>query len=369
MDVVWPLEPNTIAKHRLYARYLAAWWPKLLQPVPGRPSFPRVTYLDAFAGPGRYQGGQPGSPLLAVEQLLTHTARERMHLSRDRVKMLFIEKDPRRHNHLQQELNRTFGPLEQLPIDVRAPYCGEAAIDTIPLLTAANAWGNPILAIFDSWGNVNVPLDVMAKIAHNTSSEVIVTFGPNWFNRRHTLDPDVLDTVFGGRRYWQPADATVTPSDRWRAWLETYQQALRRAGFRFTLQFEVVPETGLPLYLVYGTGARAGLDAMKAAMWSVDGNDGLSFRDPRLPNTPSPDQPSFFDDATGTNTLELDELIRQKLSTGPASVADLREWLLTETSRWREMHASAAVRRLRDNLTVDVQPAGRVTRESVVRLR
>lgn len=369
MPVLWELEPNTSAKHRLYARYLAAWWPKLLQSVPGRTSFARVTYLDAFAGPGRYAGGQPGSPLLAIEQLLTHTARDRMSLSRDRVKMLFIEKDPGRLHHLQQELDRTFGPPDQLPIDVRPPCCGEAARDTIPLLTEAGAWGYPILAIFDSWGNVNVPLDVMAKIAHNQSSEVIVTFGPNWFNRRHALDPDVLDAVFGGREHWRPADATVTPNDRWRAWLDTYQQALRRAGFRYTLQFEVVPDTGLPLYLVYGTGARAGLEAMKAAMWSVDGHDGLSFRDPRLPNTPSPDQPSFFDDAAGANTLELDQLVRQKLSNGPATVADIGEWLLTETSRWRDTHAAPAVRRLRDDLIVTVAPAGRVTRDSVVSLR
>ncbi|MDQ0955961.1 hypothetical protein QFZ24_009970 [Streptomyces phaeochromogenes] len=57
----------------------------------------------------------------------------------------------------------------------------------------------PILDIFDSWGSVNVPLDVMRRIARNPSSEVVTTFGPNWFSRRENLNPDVLDAVFGCR--------------------------------------------------------------------------------------------------------------------------------------------------------------------------
>ncbi|CAM5635483.1 hypothetical protein STENM223S_06654 [Streptomyces tendae] len=57
MGVLWPLEPATAAKHRLYQRYLDAWWPILLQ-TSQRTGYsrPRVTLLDAFAGPGRYEG-------------------------------------------------------------------------------------------------------------------------------------------------------------------------------------------------------------------------------------------------------------------------------------------------------------------------
>ena len=81
-DVLWALEPATAAKHRLYKRYLDAWWPILLQPRSrdGR-LWPRVTYLDAFAGPGRYLGGEEGSPVFALQRLLCHDATERMRLS------------------------------------------------------------------------------------------------------------------------------------------------------------------------------------------------------------------------------------------------------------------------------------------------
>ena len=60
--LLWKLEPATAAKHQLYKRYLDAWWPIMLQPLP--PSGyerPRVTYVDAFAGPGIYELSEDGA--------------------------------------------------------------------------------------------------------------------------------------------------------------------------------------------------------------------------------------------------------------------------------------------------------------------
>ena len=252
VDILWRLEPATAAKHKLYKRYLDAWWPVLLQQGHDGRSWSRVTYLDAFAGPGRYKGGEPGSPVSALQGLLSHAAVERMNLSRERVRLLFMEKNRARFNYLQAELDRTFGPLDDLPVSPQAAR-GEAGTDAERLLGETGAWGSPLLAIFDSWGNVNVPLRLIRRIAANPSSEVIVTFGPNWFSRREKLEPDQLNLVFGGRQFWEPADAELRTDERWRAWLATYREALRRAGFQFQLQFKIVPRTGQPLYLVYGT--------------------------------------------------------------------------------------------------------------------
>ncbi|TDQ05457.1 three-Cys-motif partner protein TcmP [Labedaea rhizosphaerae] len=70
MGVLWPLEPATAAKHRLYRRYLNAWWPIMLQQSGSRQGWDRVTYVDAFAGPGRYEGGEEGSPVFVLNLLL-----------------------------------------------------------------------------------------------------------------------------------------------------------------------------------------------------------------------------------------------------------------------------------------------------------
>jgi three-Cys-motif partner protein len=362
MDVLWRLEPATAAKHRLYQRYLDAWWPIMLQPT-----WPRVTYVDAFAGPGRYLGGEEGSPVFVLDRLLRHTARDRMQLRRDRVHLVFIEKDRQRHEHLCHELTRRFGPLDQLPVSVFIRR-GDAAQETAQALDELRAWGKPVLAIFDSWGNVSVPLSLVRRIAMNKASEVIITFGPNWFSRRQDLNTDQLDAVFGGRAMWAQADRTADPDERWRVWLTTYRDALGRAGFEYRLDFEIVPHTGQPLYLVYGTGHPSGVEAMKDAMWKVDGNDGMSFRDPRTRGGTIPGQLTLWGDA-GAAQPELLELVEQRLQDGAVTIAELRQWLLRETARWRQPHALIAVKELLETGRVVVEPEGRITKFTIVKLR
>ncbi|MFI6678722.1 three-Cys-motif partner protein TcmP [Kribbella sp. NPDC050470] len=367
-DLLWKLEPATAAKHRLYKRYLDAWWPIMLQPTSTGYLRPRVTYLDAFAGPGRYLGGEVGSPVFVLERLLTHGSLSRMHLSRDRVRLIFIEKDQARYDHLVSELTTRFGDLESLPVTVVVRH-GEAAQLTLPLLTAARAWNNPILAVFDSWGNVNVPLSpVITRIARNPSSEVIVTFGPNWFSRRENEDPGQLDDVFGGRQFWRASDPDQSPDGRWRGWLNTYRAALRRAGFTYQLQFMVVPGTGQPLYLVFGSKHESGVEAMKAAMWKVDDSDGMRFSDPRVQGAPAIGQLDLFS-SSGVVDQELLELVHQHLADKPlTTLEELGKWLLLETARWQSKDAKAAVAHLREEGQAAVQPSGRITKTSTIRL-
>jgi three-Cys-motif partner protein len=366
-DTLWKLEPATAAKHVLYKKYLDAWYPIMLQSS-GRagPAWKRITYVDAFAGPGEYLGGEEGSPVFALDHLVNHEAVSRMGLSRERVHLAFTENRPDRFEHLKAVLSTRFGPVNELQAGA-IPRKAEASAVT-SVLAETGAWGCPILAVFDSWGNVNVPLRTMRRFATNPASEVIVTFGPNWFSRREDLNPDMLDAVFGGRAYWEPADREVKPEQRWRTWLAAYRDALRRTGFRYVLQFEIVPRTGHPLYLVYGTGHEKGVEVMKAAMWEADGNDGMSFRDPRTRGGQPTGQQTLWS-ATGVPHDELLDLVTQRLEPGPVSLEELRTWLLTETARWRRPDAAKAIRYLRDSDRVTVAPAGRITGTSVVRLR
>ncbi|KPI12040.1 hypothetical protein OK074_2661 [Actinobacteria bacterium OK074] len=362
--VLWPLEPATAAKHKLYRRYYDAWWPVLLQPQ-GMRSWSRVTLLDAFAGPGQYQTGEDGSPVFALQRLLEHDLADRMNLSPQRVQLVFIEKRRDRCEHLMQLLTDRFGPLEKLPVRVVVRQ-GEAGRDSEQILTETGAWGQPILGVFDSWGSVNTPLALMRRIARNPGSEVITTFGPNWFSRRRDLNPDILDQVFGGRQFWEQAAGTEQSDEQWRAWLEAYRAAMLRAGFGYCLQFQVVPRTGHPLHLVYGTSHPKGVQVMKEAMWNVDRSDGMSFKDPRCRGAVPIGQGTFWE--TEVIDSELVTLVHDRLKRGPTTVGDLGQWLLTETSQWRAKDAAKAVQHLRDEHLATVPP-GRITKTSTVSLR
>ncbi len=70
LPTVWPLEPHTEAKHAILKSYLQAWAPILARRAKklGLENKP-LRFIDGFAGPGIYEKGEPGSPVLAVNAI------------------------------------------------------------------------------------------------------------------------------------------------------------------------------------------------------------------------------------------------------------------------------------------------------------
>jgi len=64
--------PFQHVKHELIRCYLNGWYPKLGTWAG------RVLYVDTHAGRGRYESGDPGSPVLALQTLLRHSYREKL---------------------------------------------------------------------------------------------------------------------------------------------------------------------------------------------------------------------------------------------------------------------------------------------------
>jgi three-Cys-motif partner protein len=84
-------------KHALIREYLNGWFPKL-----GFWSG-RIVYLDTHAGRGRHAAGQTGSPVMAIETLLSHTYRDRI-LQKSEVMFFLIEHDPQNVELLRAEV-------------------------------------------------------------------------------------------------------------------------------------------------------------------------------------------------------------------------------------------------------------------------
>src|SRR5688500_10765255 len=99
-DTLWTIDAHTQAKHFILRRYLNAWLPimSLSTARRSRDGKGRVVLMDGFAGPGRYLGGEPGSPLLMLDAFLDHTARGQM---KSEIVCLFIEQNVDRAKHLE----------------------------------------------------------------------------------------------------------------------------------------------------------------------------------------------------------------------------------------------------------------------------
>jgi three-Cys-motif partner protein len=114
--ILWDRDPHTAAKHRVLRSYLDGWIPVMAQQALRMRQYavgaPRLLLVDGFAGPGRYATEEPGSPLIMLDALLSHSAFDRF--GDAQFNFLFIEDDKRRVDHLRAEVEA----LRPLPSNV-----------------------------------------------------------------------------------------------------------------------------------------------------------------------------------------------------------------------------------------------------------
>jgi three-Cys-motif partner protein len=317
--------------------------------------FRGLTYADGYAGPGEYTGGEPGSPIIALEQVLDRPDVLAKNLP---MRFAFTESDDRRYKRLRGVVNRRW-PRESRPAHVTlhgvAKPCEE---ELIPLLTKIGAWGQPILANLDGFGAP--PLSIVQRIGQNLSSEVIVTFPVDFFVRFAQTGPSSADGVFGSTA-WRDA-AALTTKEKKPFLIAKYRDSLRSAGFAYTASFEMLDEGGHEIVIFYGTQKSRGLEVWKDAMWKVDRVYGVRFRDPRDPNQTSLD--ISFD---SPNLSPLRRQILRDLGDGrQVTVDELRRLALFETV-YRPTHAHQLVRDLVRQGTLMREPTtGQVSRATTV---
>ena len=94
-DTLWELEAHSRGKHRILRAYMDTSFPIMTK------YHRRVVVVNGFAGPGRYLGGEPGSPLVMLDAF-EHSYRPHMN---SEIVYLFIEERADRVAHLQQEID------------------------------------------------------------------------------------------------------------------------------------------------------------------------------------------------------------------------------------------------------------------------
>ncbi|MDP9863906.1 MULTISPECIES: three-Cys-motif partner protein TcmP [Streptosporangium] len=352
---LWICDPHTVAKHQILRHYLDAWFPILAQ---ARKS--PITYVEAFAGPGIYEKGEPGSPVVATEAFLRQ---RRFFTPGRRVNLILIEERRDRMERLCLEMAQTLSRRGGQPGGMHIEY-HNAGYESVlfPAMTRLNVTQGPIFAFLDSFGGPDIPLDVARRIAAVPSSEVLLTFGTRFLIQfgKVSLHQESGDLAFGGQS-WR--EVHQQPSHAKKAFLVSeYRRSLKAAGFKFVISFEMLDEQGHDLHLVFGTSSLKGLEKMKEAMWQVDPVRGVSYRDPR-----DPDQLAF-EFGEHASLAPLRRALLAELSSRDHTLANLREYTLLETV-YRPPHATAVVRQLLKDGSIERDPIqGQLSEKTLIRV-
>ena len=269
---LWELEGHSKAKHEILRRYLGGWLP-IMAKWNGR-----LLLLDGFAGPGRYVGGEDGSPLIMLKAYLEHTQRDRITAE---LVYAFIEENRGRAEHLELEI----AGLGKLPDNVLWQVVHgnfeEVFREQLEELQERKQRLAPTFAFIDPFGYTDAPLDLTKSILQFERCEVLIYLPIPHINRwlsKPDQEPG-LTALFGTDGWKEAID--LTGSARKTLLHDLFRDQLKReGGVKYVRSFEIINRQGTSGYhLFFGTNHEAGLALMKTAMWKIDPVEGQTFRD------------------------------------------------------------------------------------------
>ncbi len=271
---LWRLEPHTEGKHLVLRHYLDGWIPKLGL------SSNRILFIDGFAGPGEYDKGEVGSPIIALNALREHRAKIAI---RAEVVFLFIEKDEARADYLRNLLKeQDLSPPPIVRRQVLTSAFEDALTEVLNNVEEQRRRLAPAFVMIDPFGVSDTPMSIMERILQNPKSEVYVSFMYD-FIRRFIESPEFephLDSLFGTDR-WREA-RKIDDFHRKKRFLQgLYANQLKKAGARYVVHFELYEGNRHVYSIFFGTNNLDACNLMKQAIWKVAPFGDYQFRGAR----------------------------------------------------------------------------------------
>lgn len=331
--------------------YLDAWFPIL-----GRWRR-RILFIDGFAGPGEYEDGEEGSPIIAINALCAHQSKSSIDAD---VAFLFIEENIDRANHLQSLVDESRSKLPSgcsaHVIQGKFDITMTEALDYLASQAQSLA---PCFAMIDPFGVSGTPMEVIRRIMANHRAEVYVSLMYESINRFAETPEfhDHLDELFGTDE-WREC-ARIGDSDlRKEAYYRLYEAQLRTAGANHVLHFELYQGKRHIYSIFFGTQHHVGSDRMKQAIWKVMPFGDFSFRANRgdqmtmiLPN------PDFA-------VLKL-SLINEYQGRGWVSIQDILEFVASDKTDFHRAQVKVPVLRpMEDAGKIQIKDGTRSRRRS-----
>lgn len=341
MTNTWKIQPHTKAKHQILQAYLEQWFPIM---VSNNPQPQLLIYIDGFAGPGVYENGEPGSPIVALNTILGHKSFQ------DYVgQMLFVfaEKDGRSFESLAIEIRRLEQSIIEFPKNVKVAPKNDEFANIVNQLQEKSQIGMPTLAFVDPFGFSGVNLEQLVALLQFPKCELILNFMVESVVRfrSHSNDRNqkaFLD-LFGGDEYLTEFTSGETSDNL----VNVFTGKLATlGGFKFVRTFKMVNSRGKAgNFIVFATRHPRGLEAMKAAMWKVDPQHGIRFSD-------IPDDPLF---AGVPDFRGLKESVVEKFQGKSFTVADVEQFAVENTDFLRSHVRKGALNVLLDEGLLQVK--------------
>lgn len=257
----WRYDFHTQIKHRILAAYLRSWVTVLAT------RHTDLVYVDAFAGRGRYAGGEAGSPLLAIDAALDVMKRTRT--PPQSFTCHFVEPDAANFTNLASELH-SYEPANDPRITYHL-HNQRFAVISPSILRQLGQSQLPTFFFVDPFGYEDPTMDLLGQIIRLPRVEVFVTFMYDFANRAmgwhgNAAIGSTLDDLFGSHDWRSIVRSNA--SDREDRLINLYRTHLKARGAAFAIPFRMSDDRRARTlyYLVHATKHYLGAKIMKESM-------------------------------------------------------------------------------------------------------
>ncbi|MHB0923801.1 MAG: three-Cys-motif partner protein TcmP [Bellilinea sp.] len=335
---LWSLASHTKAKHDILKRYLGAWFAIL-----GRYT-KKVIYIDGFCGPGRYDKGEKGSPIIALDLAIEHAK----NLINTEFIFVFIDKKKAYIDYLKQEINQ-----KVLPSNINImTFHDEFANVLSGIFNDLQSRGEhlaPTFAFVDPFGFSGIPFILIQKLLINGRTEVFINIMADSINRfiEHPNDniPQHIIDTFGTD---EVIDIIKNSRDRFTALRDLYQRQLQKYA-KFVRFFEMQDKNNRTIYyLFFASNNRIGHLKMKEAFWKVNSQSGFVFSD-----ATNPMQAVLFEI---DHAQELATLLKEKYKGQRVATEEIKHNFVEDETPYTCSHAIQALKLLEIQRQIIVDP-------------
>jgi three-Cys-motif partner protein len=278
---LWKADPHTLAKIEIVRRYLFLWF-RILGTRNNR-----LTYIDGFAGPGRYANSNDSSPTAALsgasaaaEQLVASGVTPGEWL------FYFIEREPGFASNLRNVISETLWP-KQFKCDIQTGTFEDKLPTILESLKTHPRGIPPTFAFIDPFGATGIPFVQVAAILKHRSCEVLINLDSDGIGRLVAAAQSIeknrehLDMIFGEPTWRGKLQADAPMPVLCAQVLSLYKSRLRslpNVDYCFAFAMKTSKEA-LNYHLVFASQHPLGLRKMKDAMKAVDQSGSYSFSD------------------------------------------------------------------------------------------
>jgi three-Cys-motif partner protein len=345
----WKMKAHTEVKHQILRKYLTAWTRIVSS------GNPELHYFDGFAGRARYENGERGSPLLALDVANRHTDQF------DVFHCTFNDLDDSNYNNLKQEVEEYKSGLDK-PEKIQENIFNEPFEEiALPVLRSDSFQSLPSMVFIDPFGYSGTPFEVISEIMNlqDSGNEVFFNLMVDKI-RRFLTDPEKEETITTafGTDEWKDIRNIREREEQEEEILKLYVTRLQEVAdvdYVFPFQMKHPDKDVILYYLIHATNHFKGLKVMKDVMFNEGANDLFAFLGADHYGYEE-DQTTLFE-STATEDTRVSEL-QDRLLTRYEDSTVLYQNILKFTylhTDLIEKHCDGALRELekRDKISVD----------------